>query len=165
MDYNNKLANSTSKPKTTWSIIKAITNNNKNFNNTLMMEIYWEITTHYQTIAENFNSYYVSVVDNIADNNPIHNTTGDSNKINPLNYLYSVFKQSFTNIKIKNITTDEVEKIIKEFKSMKSCGYDEIMMKMLNISSPFIVSPLTYIYICNNTFNWDISWQIKIFIN
>jgi len=27
--YNNKLANSTSKPKTTWSIIKTITNNNK----------------------------------------------------------------------------------------------------------------------------------------
>ena len=69
------------------------------------------------------------------------------NKINPLNYLYSAIKQSFTNIKIRNTTTDEIEKIIKELKSKKSCGYDEIMTKILKISSPFIVSPLTYI--CN----------------
>jgi len=32
-------------------------------------------------------------------------------------------------------------------KSKKSCGYDEIMVSILKISSPFIVSPLTYI--CN----------------
>ena len=37
--------------------------------------------------------------------------------------------------------------IIKELKSKKSCGYDEITARILNISSPFIVSPLTYI--CN----------------
>ena len=32
MYYNNKLANSTNKPKTMWSIIKAVTNNKKNPN-------------------------------------------------------------------------------------------------------------------------------------
>ena len=31
--YNNKLTNSTNKPKTTWNIIKTITNNKKNPNN------------------------------------------------------------------------------------------------------------------------------------
>jgi len=35
----------------------------------------------------------------------------------PLNYLYFAFQQSFTNIKLKNTTTSEVEKIIKELKS------------------------------------------------
>jgi len=55
-----------------------------------------------------------------------------------------VFKQSFTNINIKNTTTDEIEKSIKELKSKKSCGYDEITTKILKISSPFIVLPLTY---------------------
>ena len=48
---------------------------------------------------------------------------------------------------LKNTTTGEIEKIIKELKSKKSCGYDEITTKILKISSPFIVSPLTYI--CN----------------
>jgi len=41
--------------------------------------------------------------------------------VNPLNYLYSAFKQSFTNININNTTTDETEKIVKELKSKKSC--------------------------------------------
>jgi len=82
-----------------------------------MMEIDGKITTHHQTIAEKFNNYYVSVADNITNNNPIINTISDFNKINLLNYLYSAFKQSFTNIKIKNTTTDEIEKIIKESKS------------------------------------------------
>ena len=48
-----------------------------------------------------------------------------------------------TMVKLKNTTTVEIEKIIKELKSKRSCGYDEI----LKISSPFIVLPLTYI--CN----------------
>jgi len=98
MYYNNKLANSNNKPKTAWSIIKTITNNKKNCNNILMMHIDGKITTHYQTIAEKFNHYYVSVADNITNNK---STTDNSNKINPLNYLYSAFKQSSTNITVK----------------------------------------------------------------
>jgi len=41
----------------------------------------------------------------------------------------------------------EIEQIIKELKSKKSYGYDEIMERILKISSPFIVSPINYI--CN----------------
>jgi hypothetical protein len=66
-----------------------------------MMEIDGKITTHQQTIAEEFNNYYVYVADNVTDNNPVINTIGDLNKNNPLNYLYSAFQQSFTNIKLK----------------------------------------------------------------
>ena len=45
MYYNNKLANSTNKPKTTCSIIKTITNNKKNLSNILMMETDGKITS------------------------------------------------------------------------------------------------------------------------
>jgi len=113
MCYKNKSANSTNKPKTTWSIIKTITNNKKNPNDILMMEIEGKITTHHQTIAEEFNNYYASVADNITNNNPINITIGDLNKNDPLNYLYSAFQKPFTNIKLKNTTTGEIEKIIK----------------------------------------------------
>ena len=88
MCYNDKLVNLTNKPKTTWSIVKTITNNKKNFNNILRIEIDGKIKTHQQTIAEKFNNYYVSVVD-ITNNNSINNANSDLNKINPLNYLYS----------------------------------------------------------------------------
>ena len=86
----------------------------------------------------------MSVADNINNNK---STIDNSNKINQLNNLYSTFKQSFTNITVKNTTTYEIEEIIKELKSKKSCGYDETTARILKIRSPFIVSPLTYI--CN----------------
>jgi hypothetical protein len=66
-----------------------------------MMEIDGKIPTHHKTIAEEFNNYYVSVDDNITDNNLVNNTIGDLNKNNLLNYLYFAFQQSFTNIKLK----------------------------------------------------------------
>ena len=94
-----------------------------------MMEIDGKITTHHQTIAEEFNNYYVSVADNITNNNPVNNTIGDLNKYDRLNYLYSAFQQSLTNMKLKNTTTGETEKIIKELKSKSSCGCDEITKK------------------------------------
>ena len=67
-----------------------------------MMEIDGKITTHHQTTAEEFNNYYVSVADNITNNNnPVNNTIGYVNKNDQLNYLYSAFQRSFTNIKLK----------------------------------------------------------------
>jgi hypothetical protein len=50
-------------------------------------------------------------------------------------------------MKLKNTTTGEMEKIITELKHKNSCGFDEVMTKILKIVSPFIVSPLTHI--CN----------------
>ena len=76
-----------------------------------MIDVDGKTTTHQQTIAEKFNNYYVSVADNITYNNHINNNNGDLNKINPLDYLYSVFKQSFPNIKMKNTTTYEIKKL------------------------------------------------------
>ena len=49
-----------------------------------MIEIDGKITTHQQSIAEKMNNYYVSLADNITNNNPINSNNGDLNKINPL---------------------------------------------------------------------------------
>jgi hypothetical protein len=83
MYYNNKLAKSTNKPKTTCSIIKTITNNKKKLNKITMMEIDGKITTHHQTTADEFNNYYVSVAD-ITNNDPINNIIGDLKKNQPV---------------------------------------------------------------------------------
>jgi hypothetical protein len=113
----------------------------------LIMEIGGKLTTHCQTIAEQFNACYISVADNIQKNNPAKNTTDDLNDKDPLSYLYSAFQRSFTSIKLKNTTTGEIEKIITELKHKNLCEYDEVTTKILKIISPFIVSPLTHI--CN----------------
>ena len=147
LHYNKILANSSNKPKTTWNIVKSITNTKNNYNKIPRIDIDGKIITHYQTIVEEFNNYYILVADNITNHNFKNNNINDLNHIDPLNYLHFAFKQSFTNIILKNVTTHEIEKIIKGLNNKNSSGYDEITVKILKASSPFIISPLTYI--CN----------------
>jgi len=120
--------------------------NQKKSNGMPVMEIEGKLTTHRQTIAEKFNTYYISVAD-ITKSNQTKNTIDNSNKKDPLSHLYSAFQQSFTSIKLKNTTIGEIENIITELKHKNSCGYDKVTTKILKTVSPFIVSPLTHI--CN----------------
>jgi hypothetical protein len=55
----------------------------------------------------------------------------------------------FPKIEFKHTSTKETENIIKSLKRKISNGYDEISVKILKISAPFIWSPLTYI--CNRS--------------
>jgi hypothetical protein len=64
---------------------------------------------------------------------------------NPLNYLFSVFNQSFPSVKFKFLSTKEIEDIINSLKSKDSHGYDEISIKILKASILYISSPLTYL--------------------
>jgi hypothetical protein len=107
------------------------------------MEIEGKLTTRHQTIAEKFNTYYISTADNITNNNQTMNTFDNSHKKDPLNYLYSAFQQPLTSIKLKNTTTGETEKIITQLKHKNSCGYGKVTTKILKTASPFIVSPFT----------------------
>ena len=143
------------KPKTMWSIVKTITNNKNNIDAVSIMVLDGKITTHNQTIADKLNNYYISVADSIININFTNNTNGDTNKIGPWKYVYSVFKQSFMNIKMKNTTTNEIENVIKELKIKQSWRHDEITTEILKMSSPYTVSQL--IYICNRYF------QLKYF--
>ena len=109
--YITKLTNSANKTKTTWNIIKTLTNNQRELNNMLMMEIEGKLTTHHQKLAENFNTYYISAVDNIISKKQVNDTIKDPDIEDPLSYLYSAFQQPFTDIKLKNATTGEIGKL------------------------------------------------------
>jgi hypothetical protein len=43
------------------------------------------------------------------------------------------------------VTTKEIKEIIKSLSWKSSSGYDEIPLRILKLSMPFITSPLTYI--------------------
>jgi hypothetical protein len=62
-----------------------------------------------------------------------------------MSYLYQTFGQSFSKMKLRNTTTYEIEKIIKSLKSKNSYGY-EISTRILKVSAPYVLSPLTYIF-------------------
>jgi len=49
-------------------------------------------------------------------------------------------------MKLKNTTTYETDKIIHSIKCKESSGYDDIPSKILKISAPYVLSPLTFIF-------------------
>jgi hypothetical protein len=48
-------------------------------------------------------------------------------------------------IKMENTTTYEINRIICSLKTKDSHGYDGISTRILKLSAPYIISPLTYI--------------------
>jgi hypothetical protein len=72
----------------------------------------------------------------------------------PIHYMLQSFKSPFPNTELKLLLTREVQNTIKSLKLKNFHGYDEISTKLLKISSPFIISPLTHI--CNKSLSSEI---------
>jgi len=64
--------------------------------------------------------------------------------LDPSNYLITNFNNTFSSINWKYATTCEINKTVKSLKTKNLYGYDEIPIKILKLSAPFIISPLTY---------------------
>ena len=67
------------------------------------------------------------------------------NRDDPLIYSKN-FRQPTSSIRLHNTTTHETDNIIHTLKCKDSHGYDEISTRILKISAPYILSPLTYIF-------------------
>ena len=63
--------------------------------------------------------------------------------------VFIVFIRPFPSINLTLTSTKEITDIVKSLKSKNSHGYDEISVKILKLSLPYIISPL--IYICNKS--------------
>jgi hypothetical protein len=91
-----------------------------------------------QNIADFLNNFFLSVVDDNINNNPITNNS-------PLDYLQQVADHSYPRITYHPVTIGELAEVIKPLKTKGSHRYDEMSIKLLKLCSPFIISPLTYI--------------------
>jgi hypothetical protein len=124
--------------KTVWDITKSLTGKKIRSEDIRRINIGNTTTSDSHVISDSFNHYFLSIVEN-----RIH--TGKSNS--PIDYLYQAFTKPFSTIRYQNTSTFDIEKIIKSLKSKNSHWYDEISVKILKFSSPFISSPLNNI--CN----------------
>ena len=101
--------------------------------------------TDYHNSPQAFNSYFLTVseniIKNIRSNKQNHYTYNSSNY-----YLSNQPHRDFPNINFKNTSTKEIENIIRSLKAKESHGYDGITTKILKISAPFISSLLSYIF-------------------
>ena len=84
---------------------------------------------------------------NIAGSISNNRTNKKKEDASPLQNLFKYFNQPFKDVSWPYTATIEINKITDSLKSKNSCGYDEISTKIIKISKPFIISPLTNI--CN----------------
>ena len=138
LHYNNLISQAENKQKVTWNIINTLTNQ-KTSNDNDPPNVNGNSSTD---IANAFNTYFISVADNLLT------------KIFLKQLLHIMmiqwgicdnFKRCHSQIKLYNTTTYEINRIINSQKNKTSHGCDGISDKILKASSPFIISPLTYI--------------------
>jgi len=111
------------------------------------------IVNNSQEIAYAFNDYFSSVADTII-NNISKGNDGTKDDISHSSYLINNINNVYQNIERKHASTHEISKIFESLKLKNSCGYDEIPIKILKLTTPFIISPLTFI--CNKSLSTGI---------
>jgi hypothetical protein len=150
--YDNQIKNAQNKNKKTWEVINREITRKTNYGNIQAVKIGNNNIHNKQHIAEAFNTYYLSIVEDLiknkiqphSDKNNVQNNY--TNKDSSAYYFSQSTHKTYAKINYKPVTTMEIENIIKSLKSKSSYGYDEISSKILKLSSPFIISPLNYIF-------------------
>jgi hypothetical protein len=127
---------STNKTKTMWKFVKPEINKQES-NDNFPQYIEGNLVKDYQELASKFNEYFINVTTNAFAVNP-------NNGPPAINNLYSVYREVFPQIIMAPVTTKEIKYIIKSLPWKNSSGYDDIPLRILKISMPFITSPLTY---------------------
>jgi len=126
--------------KTTWGIIKKERGNRNHHDSINLLRINDTMVNNSQEIAHAFNDYFSSVADTII-NNIRKGNDGKKDDISHSSYLINNFNTVFPNIEWKHALTHEISKIIESQKLKNSCGYDEIPIKILKLSTHFHYFP------------------------
>ena len=136
---------------TTWKIINHENGKPNHCRNTTSLRTDNKEITNQNTIASLFNRYFLSLAESLNSWNNKHTNIKEPN---PISYLINSFHQPFPKISWHYVSIYEIEKITKSLKSKITGGYDEISTRILKLSAPYIISPLTYI--CNAILNTSI---------
>jgi hypothetical protein len=142
--HYNKIITSSNKVKTTWHIVKTETNKHPSNHNMPPLHMHGNLCNDYQAISNEFNKYFYTVADNILNNN-FKSCNKMTNVSQSLNYLHHTTKHPFSHMTLSPTSTNEISKIIRSLKNKNSYGYDEIPIKILKVSIPFIKYLLAYI--------------------
>jgi hypothetical protein len=143
--YNTLISKSTNKIKTTWNIVKNVTNNTRCTATITKLKINDKPELCHTKITEAFNNYFSTVAGKVINGN--YSGCLSLNKKEFLVYLDHNFQHPYPKMNMCSTNTYEIQKIISAMKPKYSYGYDEVSIRVMKASTPFIVSPLTYI--CN----------------
>ena len=136
MHYTNMFHKSKNDSKKTWKQINDLISSRKQYKQHNYFKANDSILTDHTDIANNFNLYFTNIGPNLA------NEVKNVNSINPLSYLNNSDNNVF---QFHDIDESIVEKIIDNFPSKNSCGYDGISLRLLKFCKLTIIKPLMLI--------------------
>ena len=122
--------------KKTWKQINDLISSRKQYKQHNYFKANDSILTDYTDIANNFNLYFTNIGPNLA------NEVKNVNSINPLSYLNNFDNNVF---QFHDIDESIVEKIIDNFPSKNSRGYDGISLRLLKFCKLTFIKPLMLI--------------------
>jgi hypothetical protein len=146
--YDTEIQKSNNKCKSTWEIIKKLTNNHYTHTDVQGLMIDNKYLKDQQDIADAFKDYFSPIVYNINENK-VNNKNNNAKVFLTQYYLEQNCVHPPPSLVIKTFSTTEITSIIKTLKSKNSHGFDEISVKLLKVSARYICSPPTHI--CNKS--------------
>ena len=120
-----------------WRLVKSEVNKQESTNKFLPC-MDGNLVNDHSELANLFNDYFINVATNASANN-------FADYYIAVNNLHTVHKHTFPQTLMAPVTTKEIKEIIKSLPWKNSSGYDEIPLRILKLSMPFITSPLTYL--------------------
>ena len=129
--YDTRNKKSNNKCKATWKIIKKLTNNHYSPTDLQELMIDNKYLKDQQDIADAFNNYFSSIVDNI-NKNIVNNKYNDAKVFPTQYYVEKNYAHPPPFLVIKTFSTKENTSIIRALKLKKknSYGFDEISVKI-----------------------------------
>jgi hypothetical protein len=108
--------------KTSWHIIKSVTNITKCNHGITSIEIGGKTCNDCLDIANAFNTYFTTLTEKISVNDPVYSHS-TLNNVSPLTYLKQVFLRPFPRINLTPTSTKEITEIVNSLKSMVTMKY------------------------------------------
>lgn len=141
--YCNKLEECRNDMKKTWKILNDVTKR-KTKSNRYQKEFVCDgiMINDGKTICNKFNDFFTNIGPNLAE------------KINPVPGIdYSIYMKEplLNSMFLSEVSTEEIVRIVNNFKAKTSCGYDNINMSLVKNVIDCIATPLAYI--CKLSFN------------
>ena len=137
MFYKNELDKHSGNCQNLWKTFGKILNNKKRSSHIISsLKINNKDICDSYLIAQEFNKYFCSIGEKLAEN---FENTNDNHK----NYLRNKVENSFF---FHEINESELDKEIENLDSKKSSGFDEISVKFLKICKSIILKPLVLIF-------------------
>ena len=138
--YTNKFEKLKDDLRGTWNIIKAVINGSSTTSHPLEIIDNGNVITDPSKVAGKFNKYFVNIGPNLAK------TIDKPREGHFSDYVTS----SSSSMYLTPVDSYEIYEIFHSFNSNKSCGYDEVSLKVVNAVFRYICEPLTEI--CNLSF-------------